>query len=108
MPHSARPRRSFRRRDTIMCINFRTHRSEKRSRTDCRSAMRLSAGSQKDVVKFSMKAQAIRPVPEIGQVKLEMRVLDDAERVLEVVRAACLQLHQNQILSAANPERDVK
>jgi hypothetical protein len=50
--------------------------------------MRLSAGSQKDVVQFSLKAQPICPVPEIGQVNLEMQILDDAEYVLKVMGAA--------------------
>jgi hypothetical protein len=38
------------------------------------------AGRLEDVLQFSLEAQPIRPIPQVDQVELKMRILDDTRR----------------------------
>jgi|GEM_PF-2014193 len=58
-----------------------------------------------DVAQLSLEPQPIRPFPQIGQVKLEMRVHHDAEGILKVCRATGFEFKQDQVLGGRNPDR---
>lgn len=62
----------------------------------------LHAGRVEHVVQFTVKAELVRPVPEVRQVELKVGVLHDAQRIFKIMRAASLELKQDQVLRTAD------
>lgn len=62
------------------------------------------AGRLKDILQLSLKTQPIRPVPQVGQVELKVRILDDTDHVIKVCRTAGLELEKDQIFWTHNGE----
>lgn len=56
-----------------------------------------SAGRLKDILQFALQAQPIRPVPEVGKIKLEPRVLGDADHIVKISWSARSQFHENEV-----------
>lgn len=56
-------------------------------------------------MQFSLKAQPVRPAPEVVEVELVARVFDDADHVVEVCRTTGLELEENQVFGTDDRER---
>lgn len=63
----------------------------------------LSPGRLQHIMQLALQAQPVRPVPEVVEVELQMGVLDDAKRILEIMRTTGLEFQNNEVLRAAHP-----
>src|SRR5574340_162076 len=57
-----------------------------------------------DIMQLFVEPHPVGPVPQVGEVQLEMRVLDDAERVLKVVGTTRFEFEKYQVFRAAHPQ----
>ena len=64
----------------------------------------VGPGCLQYIVQFALQAQAIRPAPEVVEVEIETRVLDDADHVVKVRRTAGLELQDHQVFRTDNGE----
>ena len=54
-------------------------------------------GCVEHVGQFALKAKLVRPTPKIVKVKLQTRVLDDADHIVKVSWPARPQFHENEV-----------
>lgn len=60
-------------------------------------ALSLRTGCLEDIMQLALQAQAVRPAPQVIEVELEMRVLDDADHVVKVPWPAGAQFHEDEV-----------
>lgn len=54
-------------------------------------------GCVEDILQFALKPKPFRPVPEIVQVELQARVLDNADHIVKVSWSARAQFHEHEV-----------
>lgn len=57
-----------------------------------------------DIMQLFVEPHPVGPVPQVGEVQLEMRVLDDAERVLKIVGTTRFEFEKYQVFRTAHPQ----
>ena len=62
-----------------------------------RDVLTSGTGSMEDILQFAVKPKPVGPIPEVGEVKLEARVLDDTDHIVKVSWSARAQFHKNEI-----------
>jgi hypothetical protein len=78
------------------------------SRTKIVRGSSTHAGRVEHVVQFTVKAELVRPIPEVRRVEIETRVLHDAQRIFKIMRAAGLELKQDPVLRTADVQGDAE
>lgn len=56
------------------------------------------SGHLEDILQFALEPEPVRPVPEVVEIEVHVRILDNAQCILEVCGAAHPELQQDQVL----------
>lgn len=76
--------------------------------SDAGGGLFARTGHLEDIAQFLVEPKPVSPVPEVREVEVKMRIFDDAERVLKVVRTTRFKFEEYQIFGAAYPQRQVQ
>src|SRR6185437_2255836 len=66
------------------------------------------SSSMEDILQFALKPKPLRPVPEVVQVELGMRIFHDTQCIFKIMRATGLELKQDQVLRTTDIQRDAE
>lgn len=71
-------------------------------------ALSLRTGCLEDIMQLALQAQPVRPAPKVVEIELQMGVLDDTKRILEIMRTTGLEFQNNEVLRAAHPRGEAE
>lgn len=78
----------------------------RREATAGTGGLAFSPGRSEDVVQFALQAQLVGPVPQVAEIEVQTRVLDDANHVVKICRAAGFKFEDHQVFRAYDGERE--